>query len=61
MGRPKKNPASGGTYAPKKIQGLDNWEDIVAETDSLWSVLLKRLNKLSRIYGFQEAHYGNYK
>jgi len=53
MGRPKKNPAGSG-YVPKKIQSLDNLEDIVAETDSLWALLLRRLARMSRIYGFEK-------
>lgn len=52
MGRPRKNQASSSAYLPKKIQGLDAMQDIVTEIDPLWSVVLKRLVKLSRVYGF---------
>ena len=57
MGRPKKNmkeQASAG-YVPKKIQALPDFEDISTETDGLWSLLLRRLAKLSRTYGFERV------
>jgi len=58
MGRPKKNskeasPSTG--YVPKKIQALPDFEDISTEADGLWSLLLRRLAKLSRIYGFERV------
>jgi len=55
MGRPKKNSSSQSAYTPKKVQGLEAVEDVVTETDQLWAVILKRLSKLSRIYGFQRV------
>src|SRR5262245_56519569 len=55
MGRPKKNPSMPAAYTPKKIQGLEPLEDIVTEADQLWSAILSRLSKLSRVYGFQRV------
>ena len=54
MGRPKKNSAA-PAYTPKKIQGLLGMEDIAPEADPLWGLLFRRLNSLSRIYGFEKA------
>lgn len=54
MGRPKKNPHLSPALGAKKIQALDNMQDIVAETDALWSVLLKRAARLYRTYGFEK-------
>jgi histidyl-tRNA synthetase len=50
MGRPKKNFTS--SYTPKKVSGLEGMQDIVTEVDGLWDILLKRLYKTNRIYGF---------
>lgn len=55
MGRPKKNSGSTGTYVSKKIQGLEGLEDIVGETDLLWAALLRKLGKISRVYGFERV------
>jgi histidyl-tRNA synthetase len=55
MGRPKKNSSSQSSYTPKKVQGLEAMEDIITESDQLWSVILRNLTKLSRIYGFQRV------
>jgi histidyl-tRNA synthetase len=54
MGRPKKNQTA-SSYQPKKIQGLEGFNDIVAETDLLWGLALRRLGKLSRVYGFERV------
>ena len=51
MGRHKKT-AAGSAYLPKKIQSLDGAADILAEHDILWEAVLKRLNRVSRTYGF---------
>ena len=53
MGRPKKNQSAATGYSPKKIQILDGLEDIVATDDGLWAAILRRLARLSRIYGFE--------
>ncbi len=55
MGRPKKNAkeSAAAGYVPKKIQSLPGFEDISTEADGLWSLLLRRLAKLSRTYGFE--------
>lgn len=55
MGRPKKNQTTSGVYVPKKVQSLEGLEDIVAEIDGLWAVLLQRVARLARIYGFQRV------
>ncbi len=55
MGRPKKNQSASGGYAPKKIQILDGLSDLVTEIDTLSSAILKRLSKLSRVYGFERV------
>jgi histidyl-tRNA synthetase len=47
MGRPKKTAASTG-----KTAGLLGLRDLVSEINPLWSVILKRLQKSSRTYGF---------
>lgn len=52
MGRPKKDSQSAPAGPHKKVVGLGGSLDVVAETDALWDVMLKRLNKLSRVYGF---------
>ncbi len=56
MGRPRKNstPNNSG-YVPKKVQGLAGLEDVVTETDGLWSAVLHRLARLVRIYGFERV------
>ena len=54
MGRPKKNQSATAT-APKKIPALDGLDDIVSEVDGLWGAVLRRLSKLSRIYGFERV------
>ncbi len=55
MGRPKKNSKEQAVTgnAPKKIQALPDFEDVSTEADGLWSLLLRRLSKLSRTYGFE--------
>lgn len=55
MGRPKKNPSAASSYVPKKVLALDALEDIIGESDALWSAVLKRFSKLSRIYGFEKV------
>lgn len=50
MGRPRKNPVS--SYSPKKVPGLEGAFDIVTEADSLWDVILKKLQRTVRVYGF---------
>lgn len=54
MGRHKKN-SSGSGYVPKKIPALDGTTDIICETDLLWEVMLKRLSRISRAYGFNRV------
>jgi histidyl-tRNA synthetase len=53
MGRHRKNINSAPAYVPKKVQGLSGLEDIVTGSDNLWMAVLMRLNKISRIYGFE--------
>ena len=55
MGRPKKNQGSSSSYVPKKIQSLEGLEDITADTDMLWSAVLNRLARFSRVYGFEKV------
>ncbi len=55
MGRPKKTSAATSTYTPKKIQSLPGMEDILPEQDGLWGAILRRLSRLSRIYGFEKV------
>jgi histidyl-tRNA synthetase len=56
MGRPRKNPgATAVAVSPKKIQILDGMFDAAAETDILWDALLRRLYKMSRVYGFSRV------
>jgi histidyl-tRNA synthetase len=55
MGRLKKNPGSVSGYVPKKVQSLDSLQDIVAQTDPLWALVLRRFAQLSRVYGFERA------
>lgn len=55
MGRPKKIQSAASGYQPKKIQGLVGLEDIVPEDDGLWAVMLRRLSRLSRVYGFEKV------
>ena len=52
MGRPKKNSSPASSYTPKKIQGLEGVVDVITESDILWDLIVKRLYKVSRIYGF---------
>ena len=54
MGRPRKNAGTTSAYVPKKIQSLDGLEDISADTDVLWSAVLNRMAKFSRVYGFEK-------
>lgn len=54
MGRPKKN--SNVVSSPsvsKKIPSLEGFSDIITQTDLLWDLLLKRLQRLARTYGYQ--------
>ncbi len=54
MGRPKKNPGSVvAAYVSKKVQGLEGMGDIITQTDILWDLLLKRLQRMARTYGYQ--------
>jgi len=55
MGRPKKNKASSSAYIPKKIQSLEGAFDILSDTQPLWNALTRRLNKVSRVYGFSRV------
>jgi len=40
---------------PKKAQNLEGTADIVSELDILWDTLLKRFNRMSRVYGFSKV------
>jgi histidyl-tRNA synthetase len=53
MGRPRKNalPAA----APKKIFALEGLSDVTCETNPLWDMLLKKLARINRIYGFSRC------
>ena len=55
MGRPKKSSTAINAPSAKKIQGLFGLEDIVGEAAGLWAMLLRRLSKLARIYGFERV------
>lgn len=55
MGRPKKNPSSASGYTPKKVLSLGGLSDIICQADDLWAVVLKRLSRLSRTYGFEHV------
>lgn len=55
MGRPKKNPAAVSGYVTKKIQSLPGSYDILTSADALWDILLKRLTRIARAYGFNRA------
>jgi histidyl-tRNA synthetase len=52
MGRPKKNPNTLCNVPVKKITSLESAFDIITSTDILWEIILKRLSRLSRIFGF---------
>src|SRR4051812_38685049 len=43
------------TQAPAKHAGVQGLKDIVTQTSPLWNVILKRFQKLGRIYGFQRV------
>ncbi|MDR3642038.1 MAG: HisS family protein [Candidatus Doudnabacteria bacterium] len=55
MGRPRKNQTASSAYVPKKVQSLEGLEDITADTDALWSVILNRLARFGRVYGFEKV------
>ncbi len=55
MGRPRKNSAFASNSALKKVYRLEGMTDVLTETDSLWDAVIKRLNKISRIYGFSRV------
>lgn len=57
MGRPKKNAGASAisAYAPKKITNLEGTVDLIAGTDALWDILVKKFNRFCRIYGFDRA------
>lgn len=50
MGRPRKNPVA--SVNSKKVYSLDGMSDIICDADILWELLLKRITKMTRIYGF---------
>ncbi|MCL5775140.1 MAG: ATP phosphoribosyltransferase regulatory subunit [Patescibacteria group bacterium] len=52
MGRPKKNPTISAGYVTKKIQNLPGMTEILTSADALWDILLKRLSRTARAYGF---------
>lgn len=53
MGRPRKNSQASSTgHANKKALSLDGAVDIIPEIQPLWDITLKKLNKISRVYGF---------
>ncbi len=54
MGRHKKT-SSGSAYIPKKIPALEGALDIISETDALWEAVLKKLTRVSRVYGFNRV------
>ncbi len=55
MGRPRKNPTATVTTSTKKVQALDGMFDVLSENDQLWDAALRRLYKLSRVYGFNRV------
>ena len=55
MGRPKKNPTASSGYVSKKIQSLPGSTDILTSADALWDILLKRLSRTARAYGFNRV------
>ena len=52
MGRPKKNSNSNTSTISKKAALLEGQFDIITEDNAVWDMLLKRLTKMSRTYGF---------
>lgn len=52
MGRPKKNAIASSSQSVKKTVSLEGLTDIITQTDSLWNLLLRRLNRIWRVYGF---------
>ncbi len=52
MGRPKKNIAATDSPPVKKVESLEGSLDILTSTDLIWDLILKRLSKISRTYGF---------
>ncbi len=55
MGRPRKNPTVAAPAATKKVLALDGLFDIASEIDPVWDAIMRRLYKLSRIYGFNKV------
>ena len=55
MGRPKKTSVSTSGYVTKKIQSLPGVTDILTSSDALWDILLKRLSRTARAYGFNRV------
>jgi len=54
MGRPKKVTAT-STYVPKKVFGLDGTFDILSEQNFLWDAVIKKVARISRVYGFNRV------
>jgi histidyl-tRNA synthetase len=52
MGRPRKNANAPSGYVAKKIQSLEGALDIVTQTDPVWDLLFKKLQRAARVYGF---------
>jgi histidyl-tRNA synthetase len=59
MGRPRKNAGTAVATASKKVQALEGLFDVHTETDMLWDAALRRLYKMSRIYGFNRVETPN--
>jgi histidyl-tRNA synthetase len=55
MARPKKNSSIPTAVKLASVPGV---VDIITETDALWDVILKRFQKLARIYGFSRIYTG---
>ncbi|PIR95967.1 MAG: hypothetical protein COT92_03610 [Candidatus Doudnabacteria bacterium CG10_big_fil_rev_8_21_14_0_10_42_18] len=54
MGRPRKNNSLDiSVSSGKKAKGLEGLGGIIAETDPLWDLILTRLARISRVYGFK--------
>lgn len=53
MGRPKKNLSNSPTV---KLQAIPGMVDVITETDPLWDILVKKLHRAGRIYGFSRVY-----
>jgi histidyl-tRNA synthetase len=57
MGRPKKNFSGSSGYVPKKVGSLPGSIDLLTDSDSLSDLVLKKLQRISRVYGFSRVEF----